>query len=354
MAVGRISGPLLKANLIRDGIDLAFETDLLYLDVTNSRVGINNGAPQYDLDITGTTRTSDLIVDDTLTVGDFTISGNTIASSQNTISFNPSGSEPTIYHARLQVNDLDITDNVISTLSTNSNLEISPSGTGKLDIYSDTTVNGNLTVSGNIDVTGNITIKGNITIGDALTDNIVINAAIKSSLIPETDNSYDLGSPSLRWRTAYARNINADNLYSDELDVGNITFKNNVISTTTGTNLIIDPAGTGTVRIGNFSIINNTITNVVANAVTVLVQSGPAGYFKIDGTNGFRPPVGNVSQRPTAYMSASTVGVTRYNTESRALEIWDGITWASPAGSSGAVSEIGATDIAIRTVLTFG
>jgi hypothetical protein len=33
MAVGRITGTLLKANLLRDGVDLAFETDLLYLDV---------------------------------------------------------------------------------------------------------------------------------------------------------------------------------------------------------------------------------------------------------------------------------------------------------------------------------
>ena len=38
MAVGRISGPLLKANLLRNGVDLAFETDLLYLDVNNNRI----------------------------------------------------------------------------------------------------------------------------------------------------------------------------------------------------------------------------------------------------------------------------------------------------------------------------
>ena len=55
MAIGRISGPLLKANLLRNGVDLAFETNLLYLDVNNSRVGINNATPQYDLDVTGTT-----------------------------------------------------------------------------------------------------------------------------------------------------------------------------------------------------------------------------------------------------------------------------------------------------------
>ena len=105
---------------------------------------------------------------------------------------------------------------------------------------------------------------------------------------------------------------------------------------------------------GNFAILNNTITNIAVNAVTEIAQTGPAGYFRIAGSNGFRPPVGTVAQRPTAYMSASTVGVTRYNTESRALEIWDGVTWASPAGSSGAVSALQAEDIAIRTVLTFG
>jgi len=42
MAVGRISGPLLKQNLIRNGINLAFETDLLYLDVNNQRIGTKN------------------------------------------------------------------------------------------------------------------------------------------------------------------------------------------------------------------------------------------------------------------------------------------------------------------------
>ena len=60
MAVGRISGPLLKSNLVRNGIDLAFETDLLYLDVNNNRVGINNSNPQYELDVSGTTRSTDI------------------------------------------------------------------------------------------------------------------------------------------------------------------------------------------------------------------------------------------------------------------------------------------------------
>ena len=62
MAIGRISGPLLKANLLREGVNLAFENDLLYLDVNNNRIGINNATPQYDLDVVGTTRSPQLEV----------------------------------------------------------------------------------------------------------------------------------------------------------------------------------------------------------------------------------------------------------------------------------------------------
>ena len=68
MAVGRISGPLLKANLLRNGVDLAFETDLLYLDVNNSRIGIKTTTPQYELDVNGTTRSTDLITTGTASV----------------------------------------------------------------------------------------------------------------------------------------------------------------------------------------------------------------------------------------------------------------------------------------------
>jgi len=45
MAIGRISGPMLKSNLERLGVDLSIETSLLYVDVTNNRIGINTASP---------------------------------------------------------------------------------------------------------------------------------------------------------------------------------------------------------------------------------------------------------------------------------------------------------------------
>ena len=46
--------------------------------------------------------------------------------------------------------------------------------------------------------------------------------------------------------------------------------------------------------------------------------------------------------------------MTRFNTDSAALEVWDGADWASPAGSSGAVSVAEANDIAAQLALTLG
>ena len=86
MAVGRITGPLLASNLLRDGVNLAVETNLLYLDVTNGRIGIKTSAPQYDLDVNGTIHATKLIVDSTSTLGLLTISKTGTSATISTVS----------------------------------------------------------------------------------------------------------------------------------------------------------------------------------------------------------------------------------------------------------------------------
>ena len=350
MAIGRISGQLLKSNLLRAGENLAFETDLLYLDVVNSRVGIKTAAPSTDLDVNGHTRSTNLTVDTQLNVGDLHFTGNTITSDSGTINFAAAAGEATVYHSRLQIDDLQIQNNTISTTVSNSSIEIDPNGTGTVNVIANTNITGNLAVTGNVSATGNVVIGGNIQIGDALTDNIVINASIRSDLVPETDNTYDLGSATYRWRAIYAYNLYTDAISVPTLDVGNLMFRDNEITTTTGQDLYIDGNGAGGVRLGNFKIADNVITNVVSAAVSQITQTG-TGYFKIQGTNGFVPPVGSDAQRPTAY---AVLGMTRFNIDSAALEVWDGTDWASPAGSSGAVSISEANDIAAQLALTLG
>ena len=68
MAIGRISGSVLKSNLTRSGVDLAFETNLLYLDVTNSRVGIGTSEPATTFHVNGTIRGSSINVNNAYTL----------------------------------------------------------------------------------------------------------------------------------------------------------------------------------------------------------------------------------------------------------------------------------------------
>jgi len=70
--VGRISGPLLQANLQRRGTvnpasqsNLSFRdtnstTPLLFLDIVNDRIAVNNNVSgtDYKLDVDGTTQTT--------------------------------------------------------------------------------------------------------------------------------------------------------------------------------------------------------------------------------------------------------------------------------------------------------
>jgi hypothetical protein len=66
------------------------------------------------------------------------------------------------------------------------------------------TTTGNVDVGGNLTVTGTTTFNGGtLTLGDAADDNVVFGADVNSSIIPNTDDTYDLGSASQEWRNVY-------------------------------------------------------------------------------------------------------------------------------------------------------
>ena len=226
MAVGRISGPLLKDNLLRNGVNLAFETNLLYLDVNNGRIGIKTSSPAYDLDVNGTTRTTNLTATTQANLATFTISGNNIASSSNTINFLPSGGGNTIYNARALVGNLQLTGNTISATNSNGAINITANGTGGINL-GNTSGSVLVTVTGNLHATGNITADGNITLGDNLTqDTVSFAAEINSDIIPSTNNTRNLGSDPTAagnaWANAYIRNVISTNITSSTATINGI------------------------------------------------------------------------------------------------------------------------------------
>ena len=103
-----------------------------------------------------------------------------------------------------------------------------------LDASSDVTIGGGLTVTQFVDLNnsldvekdfrvggastfvGNVTFKGGtIGLGDSISDNIVFNADIDSSFIPDDDDTYNIGSPSQQWKDIYINGV----AYIDDLSV---------------------------------------------------------------------------------------------------------------------------------------
>jgi len=73
MAITKIAGELLESNLIRQQ-DLAFNTNLLYVDVSNGRIGIKTDSPgNFALDVNGDAR----IQGNQTVVGNLTVQGTT-------------------------------------------------------------------------------------------------------------------------------------------------------------------------------------------------------------------------------------------------------------------------------------
>lgn len=65
-------------------------------------------------------------------------------------------------------------------------------------------ISGNSIIDGNLTLGGSLTADGNVVSGDANTDSVTFNADITSNLRPNTDNLYDIGTTSQRWKDIHA------------------------------------------------------------------------------------------------------------------------------------------------------
>jgi len=66
------------------------------------------------------------------------------------------------------------------------------------------------TIDGSADISGNITIAGNLQLGDNIVDTINVVADFTSDLIPNQDNTHDIGALGSNWQTVYTRKIDTD------------------------------------------------------------------------------------------------------------------------------------------------
>jgi len=220
--LGRITGPLLKQNLHRDNVDLKFSnttfdsTPVLFLDVVNGRVGIKNDTPQFDLDVSTEIKSTNVQVDAVAKIDNVLISAPaTFSTTLGPLNIMPQTAGSYMVFQRMRSDDLEFNDNTISGLNTNQTIELKPSGTGTVEVFSSTSIYGNLGVTGNITIDGDLTKLGNLIVGDelydpdtGLGDTVEIIPDFSQSIIPGDDGIWELGRDQLdssprRWNQAF-------------------------------------------------------------------------------------------------------------------------------------------------------
>lgn len=301
MAIGRISGQLLQSNLQRSGVDLAFDTSLLYLNVSSHRIGINTASPGRSLDLGSNTDAlrlpsgtngqrggatngdirynTDLNTIEGYSAGAWTnlatgtkvsnTSGTTYIQTQKTLGVNEidfvvAGTQVATMNSdgSIDLNNLQISGQTINGLASNADINLTTQGTGNINLngtgirVGDQNTNTTVTTYGSADLTLNTnggTNSGSIKIVHGTGGNIsILNSGAGGKLIVSGAVSTN-GSSNLVLSTNGGTNT------------GSITIANG-----TNGNITIAPQGTGTTNINS----NVTVTgNLQVNGTTTTVNS---------------------------------------------------------------------------------
>ena len=226
--LGRISGPLLEENLLRQNVNLDFRnenasTPVLKLDVVNSKLGVNTLSPSQAVSVNGTARATNLRSTNLVQVGNLQVTPLGISSLSGPITFTGTAG---VVATGIGTDQLILQTNRIYSYLSNADVEIQPNGTGTIELLTDTNVTGNL------HATGNITANGNIVIGNDDTDSLTLAGELTSDIEPDDTATYNLGSTTKRWQ----------NLWSDDVTATDITASaaivNSVNITTTQGNIV--------------------------------------------------------------------------------------------------------------------
>lgn len=235
----------------------------------------------------------------TLTAGD-------IGSSLNDMLFHDSATYK-LYKLNTGGNEnLDLTGNIANRAVTGSltltgAVNIEGAATSTAISASGQITASSIYASGDIHAAGNITFdggsSGTITLGSGADDNVVLAGDVNSNIIPNTDNTFDLGSSSQQWKDLYINGVgHMDQLGTDAVPVTAYINAGEIDGAVIGGESAA--AGTFTAIVGTSLDMNGNVD--IDNATTTIDSSGAvsidagaasnlttsAGALTIDGAGG--------------------------------------------------------------------
>ena len=248
-----------------------------YITTTNSNANLElraNGTGKVLLPTNDLQVDNNLKVDGTATLANTSITGTVtlIGAHTQTGNANVSGdvtvTQDLTVGAAVQFEEIKIDDNIVTTTSSNANLELRANGTGSVVIP-----NNNVTISNNLNVLGTM------------------------SLVDLTSTG---------------------TITSSQFNTGDIVIRDNFITTTnTNSNLDLRTSGTGKIVVDNLSFDASTIASSTNITLT------PAnGIVSIDATGALKLPAGTTAQRPSA-----VAGQLRFNSQLARFEGYNGTNW---------------------------
>lgn len=294
MAIGRIAGQMLYSNLERQGVDLAFDSNLIYLDVNNRRVGVKTTSPTDTFTVAGNVNATAYFGGNYTATGRLTVSGNSTLATNTTIS------------------------------STQINIAAT---TSSIDYYT-----GAVVVAGGVGIDGNLNVRGYVN-----TSNLFVNGGNLTNV--------NIGSFTFNDSTM-STNVPNSNITIDPNGIGYVLISSNVASTSYSTGALVIDGGVGVggnlnvagqittsnlivnggdftnVNIGNITFSDTTISTKLTDGNITLAPTG-TGIVIISGTSAFALPTGNTTQAPANIPTGSI----RYNTDSASLEFYNGGSW---------------------------
>jgi hypothetical protein len=259
VAINRISGNILRNNLVR-GSDLAFQGNLIYIDVVDTRVGINTAATTHTLTVQGDTNISD------------TLFANNVAATAN------------VSADGITANSISVGNVDIGNLLSGGNLVVNSLASNSFVTAAGNVQAGNLILS---DDTITLTVSGNITIAPT-GNNLLIIDTVSGMILPQ-GNTVQRPSPA---STGTVR-FNDETLRIEFYD--GITWQE---ITTAVTNQTLNGDGSTV----NFALDRGTTTAAVLVSLNGVLQL-PVTAYAVTG------PAGNVLTFTEAPLSTDVIDV---------------------------------------------